>query len=388
VRVAVVGAGAVGATAARDLAARGAEVHVFERSASADGATPRAAGIVYDAFARDIDARVAGRAMDRFRDLAADDDFALAPCPYVWLAREADDVRTEAIEGSVDGMRANGRAVELLDPDELAARFPAVRTGDVAVAAVAANAGHCDARSYAAAMLRRAERAGAILHADHPVAVAADPPRVPGAPTDRGYDAVLVAAGARSKRLLADAGIAIPCKPYRVQALTAAVSPVDGSGAGTDGDVADGDPFDRPTVYDATAGFYCRPHPEGLLAGDGTEAREADPDGYDPDGDPDFEASTVERLEQRLDVAVSLRRSWAGLCTATPDRDPLLGAVADGVYVATGFHGHGFMRSPALGETVAGAILDGEAAPIDPFDPSRFDGDETFRVVEGMVIDE
>jgi glycine/D-amino acid oxidase-like deaminating enzyme len=141
-------------------------------------------------------------------------------------------------------------------------------------------------------------------------------------------------------------------------------------------------------VYDATDGFYCRPHPTGLLAGDGTEHVEADPDDYDRDADDGFAARLSERVAKRLRLAPETERAWAGLCTATPDRDPLLGRVADGVYVATGFQGHGFMRSPALGEAVAEAILGGDPAPIDPFDPRRFDGDEDFQVREGMVIED
>ncbi|MFB6209960.1 MAG: FAD-dependent oxidoreductase, partial [Halobacteriales archaeon] len=68
------------------------------------------------------------------------------------------------------------------------------------------------------------------------------------------------------------------------------------------------------------------------------------------------------------------------------DEDPLLGELADGLYVATGWHGHGFVRSPATGEAIAEEILGGEGIPA--FDPTRFDGDEDFEIVEGMSIDE
>jgi glycine/D-amino acid oxidase-like deaminating enzyme len=375
--VAVVGAGALGATAAHDLAVRGVDVEVFERGAAPDGATPRAAGVVYDAFAEDVDARVADRATERFREFSGSQGFELVECPYVWLAREGDDRRASAIQRQIERMTANGRRVSLLSTGELRDRFPEIHADDVAVAAVAENAGYCDTHSYAHAVLTTAERAGATVNVDAPVSVATDPPRVAGfpAPERREYDAVLVAAGAHSPELLADAGIAIPVKPYRAQALTAAAPD-----------------YDAPMVYDATAGFYCRPHPRGLLAGDGTVEREADPDDYDRDADGWFREETTANLAHRLDRDLEperdVRRAWAGLCTATPDRDPLVGAVADGLYVATGFQGHGFMRSPALGAAIAEAILEADAAPIEAFDPDRFDGDEEFEVVEGMTIDD
>jgi len=145
----------------------------------------------------------------------------------------------------------------------------------------------------------------------------------------------------------------------------------------------------EPMCYDATGGFYLRPHAAGLLAGDGTEDREADPDAYERDADPAFADGLLERVSYRVpsiaDGDHGLERAWAGLCTATPDRDPLVGRIRDGLYVATGFQGHGFMRAPAIGERLAEEILDG--GRIDAFDPTRFRGDEAFDVVEGMALD-
>jgi glycine/D-amino acid oxidase-like deaminating enzyme len=43
------------------------------------------------------------------------------------------------------------------------------------------------------------------------------------------------------------------------------------------------------------------------------------------------------------------------------------------------------MRAPALGAAVAEQVLGGD--PIQGFEPSRFDGDESFEVVEGMAVE-
>jgi glycine/D-amino acid oxidase-like deaminating enzyme len=383
--VAVVGAGAVGTTAAADLAARGVAVELFDRGEVASGSSGRAAGICYDAFAEDVDAAVADRAIERFRHVSSDDGdgFRFVECPYVWLAREGDDRRAEAIREGIAGMCRNGRDVERLDAAELGERYPGLRTDDVGIAGLAHDAGHCDPGEYVREMADRFERAGGRIREDAPVELERDPPgvRTPGTAIDA--DAVLVAAGAHTKRVLADAGVSIPMKPYRVQAMTAGVP---GEDAGTD--AAAGASYGGPMVYDATDGFYCRPHPEGLLAGNGTEEVEADPDDYDRAASEGFAADLADRVAERLRLAPTVERGWAGLCTATPDRDPLLGRIAEGVYVATGFQGHGFMRSPALGEAIAEAMLAGESAPIDPFDPERFEGEESFAVREGMVIED
>jgi sarcosine oxidase subunit beta len=40
----------------------------------------------------------------------------------------------------------------------------------------------------------------------------------------------------------------------------------------------------------------------------------------------------------------------------TPDHQPILGRIGDGLYVAAGFSGHGFMIAPAVARLVADAV--------------------------------
>jgi sarcosine oxidase subunit beta len=57
----------------------------------------------------------------------------------------------------------------------------------------------------------------------------------------------------------------------------------------------------------------------------------------------------------------------------TPDVHPLIGWVDDGVYVACGFSGHGFMQSPAVGRAVAEELLGLEPfVNLGPYRPDRF----------------
>jgi len=397
--VAVVGGGAVGVTAAADLAARGADVTLYERGELGAGSSGRAAGVLYDAYAEDVDAALAARAMERFRAFDRSlPGFSFAPCPYVIAVREG-DADADAVPEMVERMRSHGRDVSVIDPAALAERFP-IATDDLAVAAVAEGAGWCDPASYVAAMGRRARREGVAVETETPVSLSGDRPelRVGGTRggATREFDAVVVAAGARTADVLADVGIAVPVVPYRVQALTCAVA------------------YDGPMAYDATAGVYLRPHPTGLLAGDGTEPVAADPDEYDREGDDWFVDAVTETLRERVDAVsdgdADVERAWAGLCTATPDGDPLVGPVGelagaargsddgDGerLFVAAGWQGHGFMRAPAVGELVAEGVLaslggtdaDAPESPwIEPFDPDRFDGTESFEISEGMSVE-
>ena len=369
--VAVVGGGAVGVTAAYDLATRGASVTLYERDSIASGASGRAAGICYNAFAGTLDGEIARESIERFRRLSGDDTFPFTECPYVWLARTGDDRGANAIESAVSTMQERGVVAVTMDGAALGERFPAMYTDDVEIAGVAGAAGYTDPTRYTACLGAAASGAGATLETATAVSVRGDPPRVvpDESGQEREFDAVLVAAGAQSGSLLADAGYPIAVKPYRVQAATA---------TGT---------LEEPTCYDATGSFYVRPHPTGLLAGNGTELTEADSADWDRTSSPGFASDLLDRVARRFPgAAPSVERSWAGLCTATPDRDPLVGAVADGLYVATGFQGEGFMRAPAIGERFATEIVGGEG--IDPFDPTRFDGEESFEIREGIAVEE
>jgi glycine/D-amino acid oxidase-like deaminating enzyme len=67
--------------------------------------------------------------------------------------------------------------------------------------------------------------------------------------------------------------------------------------------------------------------------------------------------------------------SWAGMIEATPDEIPVLDAVPDyrGLYVATGFSGHGFGMGPITGRLMAETIADDHVSlDLSAFRFSRF----------------
>jgi sarcosine oxidase subunit beta len=87
------------------------------------------------------------------------------------------------------------------------------------------------------------------------------------------------------------------------------------------------------------------------------------------------------RLAHRYPAAANapVERAWAGLYDMTPDAHPIIGPLRDGVYVAAGFSGHGFMQSPAVGRAVAEELLELEPTfDLTPYRLERFAGDEVF----------
>jgi sarcosine oxidase subunit beta len=81
-----------------------------------------------------------------------------------------------------------------------------------------------------------------------------------------------------------------------------------------------------------------------------------------------------------LDVLVS------GAYDVTPDRQPILGPLPghDGLHVAAGFSGHGFMIAPAVGRIVAGGVSGERDTVLDILDSRRFQEGRT--VPEPQVI--
>ena len=57
---------------------------------------------------------------------------------------------------------------------------------------------------------------------------------------------------------------------------------------------------------------------------------------------------------------------WAGLYELSPDHNALIGSSTEvrGFSYATGFSGHGFLQSPAVGEVVRDLVLD-RPPPVD-----------------------
>jgi sarcosine oxidase subunit beta len=173
-------------------------------------------------------------------------------------------------------------------------------------------------------------------------------------------DVLVVAAGARSPDLWAD----LPIRPLCRQLVE--VRPVDSL------------PPDLPMVLEAETGFHFRRRGDTLrLAMSEPSPRWTDRQEVDEELVEDWRR----RLAHRYPPAAGapLERAWAGLYDMTPDAHPIIGFVAEGVYAACGFSGHGFMQSPAVGKAVAEELLDGQASlDLSPFRLDRFGDDAVF----------
>ena len=88
---------------------------------------------------------------------------------------------------------------------------------------------------------------------------------------------------------------------------------------------------------------------------------------------PRMVATQASRLVPALAEAPVLA-TWSGVRPVAPDERPMLGAVREGLFVATGHGSEGVILGAASAEQVAALVLDKDP-PFDPapFDPMRFE---------------
>jgi len=115
----------------------------------------------------------------------------------------------------------------------------------------------------------------------------------------------------------------------------------------------------------------------GRLAYDG-DRPVADPDRYDEGVDGAFLDDSRDRLARR-DASYRDAVCWGGvaaLYTVTPDAQALIGQVpgCDGLWIASGFSGHGFKLGPSVGDALVALLVGGDDGPFDRdfFAPDRF----------------
>jgi D-amino-acid dehydrogenase len=175
-----------------------------------------------------------------------------------------------------------------------------------------------------------------------------------------GADAVVVAAGAWTAQVCAAAGWPLPVSPQRGQIVHARL-PGDGAGAGTGG---------WPVVL-APADPYLLGFPAGRVVL-GATREDAGFDYAATVGGVGGLLASALRLAPGLSQG-TLLETRIGFRPATADGRPLLGRLAEGLFVAAGHGPQGLTAGPWSGRAVAALAL-GEPPATDlvPFDPARF----------------
>jgi sarcosine oxidase, subunit beta len=347
-RIVVAGSGAVGASVAYHLALLGADdVVVAERGELVSGSTSRAMGGVRQQFSTAEEVVLARESIEFLARLGPS---LFRQVGYLFLATTDDGLA--ALEERRALQNELGVPVERVD----ASVVPGLAVDDVLGATCCWSDGVADPAGVAREVLRLAQGRGVVVR-----------PNTRAEDVER--DVLVIACGPWSPELAATVGVDLPIRPLCRQLLE--TSPVTEL------------PDELPMVIEAETGFHFRRRGDRLvLAMTDPEPRWT----FETTVDKSVFDDRLERLALRYPPAAdaTIANAWAGLYDMTPDAHPIVGRIADGVYAACGFSGHGFMQSPAVGRALAELIVRGESSlDLTPYALERFDAGATFpeRVV-------
>jgi glycine/D-amino acid oxidase-like deaminating enzyme len=387
VDVLVLGAGIAGCALAFHLARRSVgPVVVYDPQTPSAGATGRAAGIVTEQLWDRWDVEVVRESKEEYAQLAERyDPSAYSVNGFARWTRNREAL--PVLESAVERLRSWSVPAAALDLTTLAEKVPWGRFDGVLGAIWSPNDAVVTPSRMAELYAERARELGVDFILGAPASrFAREGDRwelTVSGQTTWARQAV-VAAGAWSKKLFASVGHPLPLAPYRTQAAVLRPS------------TEDRRLF--PSVHDIDLDVYVRPEENGrILAGDGTELVEVDPDKYPMAGDEKFVEHLAESFATRWPgwADAELVRAWAGVCIATPDRRPLIGPVpgSPGLFSLTGFNGFGVMRAGGAAARLAGALAVGggsshELDRIRPVLPERFAGPPSpFPIRPGFTLE-
>ena len=373
----VIGGGVMGCSILYNLAARGMTGTVLlERDLLGSGSTGRSSGAVRMHYSTPVHARMARLSLDIFQNFQEivggpeGDGAGFLKTGYLVFAGEADLTAFQANVAMQQDAGINTSVISREDAREIASGF---FLDDCAGIAYEPDSGHADASGTAAAYSVRARDLGArVLLKSPATSVEVVSGKVVSVTTeDQRFETPLavVATGPWSRRFLLDLGVDLPLAATRHEVIHLN-RPLDLV------------PF-HPGGGDIANMIYFRPEGAGLtLVGNGNAGDLVDdPEIFAPRPTQAFIQDVWTRLARRIPAMeeATYNTGYAGLYTSTPDSHPILDRVEgiDGLYVCTGFSGHGFKLSPMVGVLMAELILDGQATTVDisPLRASRFEED-------------
>ena len=308
-------------------------------------------------------------------------DASIGLCQQGYLFASTDPADTGVFASRIATQRAAGlNDVELLTGEEARQRFPWL-SDEIAVATFRSRDGWIDSRLAVEAIAAAAQVPIFLNVSVSEVLVEAG--AVVGVNISAGTiatDTVVIAAGPFSRELSPEP---LPISLWRRHRLIVAANSAI--------------PQTGPVTIDANSGSHWRPHQGGALLA-WAQPETDQPARWPVQPDPEF----VELILQseggvgRLapfwnDLRLRLRSSemllTAGQYTMTPDHRPLIGAAprTRGLYLNTGYSGHGIMGAPARARILAEAMTRNNDGSH-PFAPNRFDGQTDSPDIEQVVI--
>ena len=363
--VTIVGGGIIGLSIAYHLAKMGCcDVLVLEKAQIGSGSTGKCPGGIRQQFSNEMNVRLSMESVKFFQSFEEETGHPADFRQHGYLILVTKEDEEESFRQSIALQRRLGLEVYLLLPREVKAMAPYLNVEDIVAATFCPTDGYADPTSVVNGLASSAKRLGIkIMEETEVTGIKVREGTVKSVQTSRGEvlsSKVVNAAGAYGRRIGKMVGVNIPIHPSRRHVFV--TSPL--------GQV----PRNIPMIIDFTTGFWFRREGPGLIFG---MRNPEEPEGYDISVDWGFLTQVSKAACHRAPFMndIGVIRAWAGLHEDTPDYNGMVGAVPgiEGLYIACGFSGHGFMHSPAVGKLVAQLLLTNKTfVDISDMSPLRF----------------
>lgn len=406
VDVVVVGAGIMGLVTATELARSGASVAVFEKDEPGFEASGRNMGAIGVLGKHAADLAAASVALWQELVEGRPEAYGYHAGGRLYLAESPADL--ELLRGMVRQAADHGVAVDLLSERDVRSSFPFV-AGSVRGAAYSASDALVEPKRVMATLQQAAVERGVQIFAPQLVAaITTRSGRAAGVVLRSGRhveaDAVVVAAGVWSYRLLRAVGVRIP---YQLVELFHGVTdpqpplpklfvrgPRFGMRQLDSGAVRFTGGYRNPGVRHSLALHDLRDlrvwsrrlwkqRRNVRMRVDWRQlrhelSRAPAPVGFNPRVPQRYIRNVLRHVQETVPALkpATLAHSYGGVVDLTPDSLPVLGRARDdlpGLYVAVGFNGQGFGLGPVVGRLLAGAVCGRDGAPdLKTYRASRF----------------
>jgi sarcosine oxidase subunit beta len=362
--VIVIGGGVMGLFAAYHLAEQGAgRIVLLEKRRLGAGSSGKSGAILRQHYSHETTVRMSRESLMFYRGFAERHgrDIGFRQTGMLFTCHVDDRA---ALDGNVELQRGLGVDVDILDQGQLTDLEPRARFGPEALGAFERESGFVDPAATLAAVADLAADRGVDVREGAEVAdVLVENGAVRGVRLADGTtiasDVVVNAGGPWAGILCGRLGVDVPLTAIRPE--QAFFKPPEDLGP------------EKIVCGDLLTGLYWKPENAGWtrigkMAYDG-DAVVDDPDDYDEGVSDAFITECRTRIVDRLPHYADAV-SWGGcaaLYTVTPDAHALIGPVEEipGLYLVSGFSGHGFKMGPAVGRGIAAMITGGDGGPFD-----------------------
>ncbi|MCL4295131.1 MAG: FAD-binding oxidoreductase [Anaerolineae bacterium] len=364
--VVIIGGGVMGASVAYHLAERGGvSVTLLEREEQFGlGSTGRCAGGIRHQFSTEVNIRLSIESiqmMERFPEEIGQ-EIGLNLIGYLFVLDNERDF--EQFKRNVALQHRLGIESTVLSIDDIQRRVPLLNLEGVVGGTIYERDGLADPNSIVQGYInktRQLKQANPALSINllNNVTVTnvrmSPSGRVQAVVTTEGEiatETIVIAAGAWSGQFGEMVGVNIPIVPVRRQiAVTTPIRQL---------------PPDFPFVLFFGQSLYFHPESgQSILTG---KSNSNEPVGFNTEIDSKWTETHLLEAMHRFPLLeqAGLLSEWAGLYEVTPDEQAILGRLpgVEGVIMAAGFSGHGFMHGPIVGKLLAEEILEGRAHSI------------------------